>query len=77
MVKQFKNWLIHRLGGYICEETKLYEANALNTGCYITLLSIKTFAERMNGVSAEEWCRKMYKYLEDNIRHIEQTEKNK
>lgn len=71
MKKKIKTWLIHRLGGLTVAESKASDKAGLQSGTYVTLISLKLFADRMNGLPAEEWSRRMYQHITDSIKQME------
>lgn len=77
-MKKFKTWLIHLLGGLTVAESKASDKAGMVQGAYFTLLSVKLYADRLNGVGADEWCRRMYGYISEqfdliaNIDHEQQ-----
>lgn len=71
MKKKFKTWLIHRLGGMTREESNESDHNSYDTGVYTTMISVRNVAKRLYGRPAEEWCKAMYRYLDDSIKTYE------
>ena len=44
---------------------------AYEQGAYTAYICMRCTAERMYGLSAEEWCKKMYEMLDSSIKNIE------
>lgn len=63
MKKKFKTWLIHLLGGVTQEESIVSDHNSYDMGVLTNLYHLRSYAERMNGMQAEEWCRRMYDHI--------------
>lgn len=70
-MKRLKNWFIHKLGGLTVSEVMKREHLANEQGSYTAYICMKCTAERMYGLSAEEWCKNMYKMLDSSIKNIE------
>lgn len=67
-MKKIKEILIHWLGGYT--EKDKFEATfdlayriGSGYGRAVERSEIKVFADSLYGLSADEWCNKMYEYL--------------
>lgn len=71
MLHKIKVWIIRKLGGFVAADIKQTDYNSYQTGVYITLVSLRLFADNMNGVPAEEWCKRMYDHLTTSIRQQE------
>lgn len=67
MIKRIKAWIIHRLGGETKTESITSDRKAFESGVLTTLVNIRVFADRMNGISADEWCKRMYGYITTNL----------
>lgn len=70
-----KKFIINLLGGYTKDE---FEDKQLNLaliekriGAYNTLLNLRHFAEQMNGISADEWSKRMYDHICGSIKRLE------
>ena len=70
-MKRLKNWFIHKLGGLTVFEGTKREHLAYEQGCYTAYISMKSAAESMYGLPAEEWCKNMYEMLDYAIKNIE------
>ena len=67
MIDKLKTKLIHKLGGYTEAERRENGKISFNAGVLTMLYDIKNFADHLNGLSADEWCKKMYQRLEQGI----------
>ncbi len=76
MIRKVKVWLIDALGGIPIEEKQQDDYHSYQFGVYCSLLHIRTFAEKMNGLQADEWCKRMYEYIDGNIRKMESQKEN-
>lgn len=54
MKQRIKTWLIHQLGGITRTEACNVKRDNLSTGTYVTLVSLRIFADNMNGKPADE-----------------------
>ncbi len=70
-MKRLKNWFIHKLGGLTVSEEMKREHLAYEQGSYTAYICMRCTAERMYGLSAEEWCKNMYEMLDSSIKNIE------
>lgn len=70
-MKQLKKWFIHKLGGLTVSEGMKREHLAYEQGYYFAYICMRGTAERMYGLSAEEWCKNMYEMLDGSIKNIE------
>nr|DAI84125.1 MAG TPA: hypothetical protein [Caudoviricetes sp.] len=73
MKQRIKAWLIHQLGGITRTEACNVKRDNLSTGTYVTLVSLRRFADKMNGKPADEWCKRMYDHISDQIWRMERT----
>lgn len=71
MIEKLKNWLIRLLGGDTVEEAKDNARNSYDIGVLTELYRLKIFADRMNGLPADEWCKKMYDHITESIQRKE------
>lgn len=71
MLHKIKVWVVQKLGGFIDADIKRTDRNSYQVGVYTTLVSLRLFADKMNGVPAEEWCKRMYDHLNTSIRQME------
>ena len=62
-MKHIKSYLIHLLGGITKQELAGKEASS-----YLFL-----HFRMLNGAPPEEWCRKVYSYITDEIDNIEKS----
>ncbi|MDD6592169.1 MAG: hypothetical protein PUE86_09225 [Prevotella sp.] len=74
MKKRFFNWLIGKLGGATLDECAESNRNSYQMGVYIAFAKIKIYADRMYGVTSDEWCRRMYDLITTKIQALEQSE---
>lgn len=63
MKKKIKTWLIHRLGGVTESEMRQSNFNSACFGACKALAIIKEYADSLNGMPADEWCKLMYEYI--------------
>lgn len=63
-MKKIKNALIHWLGGYTEVEYFRHGQEAFDDGISYGLTDAKEYADSLYGLSSDEWCNKMYEYLE-------------
>ena len=73
MKQRIKTWLIHQLGGITRTEACNVKRDNLSTGTYVALVSLRIFADNMNGEPADEWCKRMYDYICEQIERMERT----
>lgn len=71
MLNKLKSWVITKLGGFVAADMKTVDRSSYQVGVYTALISLRLFAENMNGVPAEEWCKRMYDHLEKSIHQLE------
>lgn len=71
MIDKLKTKLIHLLGGYTEAEIRESNDNSYNIGVLAMLYNLKTFADKLNGCSADDWCKKMYECIEQGIQRLE------
>ena len=75
-MERIKSYLIHLLGGVTKQELAGKEASSylfLHFRMLKRINSIKQKADSLYGTPPEEWCRKVYKFITDEIDNI--TEK--
>ena len=70
MIKKFKSWIIRRLGGFTEDEIKQEGCHTIDVGTYVALTSLRDYARSLNGLSADEWCRRMYAHIDDSIKQL-------
>ena len=63
MIDKIKTGLIHRLGGYTKAELRKNSRESYKVGAKSMAFSMKVFADRLYGLPAEEWCKKMYERI--------------
>ena len=73
MKQRIKTWLIHKLGGITRTEACNVKRDNLSTGTYVALVSLRIFADNMNGTPADEWCKRMYDHICEQIERMERT----
>ncbi len=64
-MKKIKNWFIHLLGGVTLEESRESDMNSFYLGRFSCIKSVRHKAISMYGKPADEWCKNMYKYIDD------------
>ena len=72
-MERIKSYLIHLLGGITKQELAGKEASSylfLHFCMLGRINSIKQKADSLYGTPPEEWCRKVYKYITDEIENI-------
>ena len=69
MINKIKTKLIHLLGGYTEDEQRENGRNSFNDGVYTTYCYMMSFANSLYGLSADDWCKKMYQYIEKGVQH--------
>ncbi len=66
-MKKIKEKLIHLLGGYTKEEYSQVENKSYNVGYvegFDTVVNATlTFMQSLYGVPAEEWCKRVYRFV--------------
>lgn len=73
MKQRIKTWLIHQLGGITRTEACNVKRDNLSTGTYVALVSLRIFADNMNGKPADEWFKRMYDHICKQIERMERT----
>lgn len=66
-----RKFLIHLLGGFTLKETQESNTNSAEIGSYMTLVKIRAYAQSLNGLSADEWCKKMYNLINEEIKQYD------
>lgn len=70
-MERIKSYLIHLLGGITKQDrADLSKLNSTRRDL-ARLHSIKQKADSLYGTPPEEWCRKVYKYITDEIDNME------
>lgn len=73
-MERIKSYLIHLLGGVTKQELAREKATSdlFWHFCMLNRInSIKQKADSLYGTTPEEWCRKVYKYITDEIDNME------
>ena len=73
MKKIFLDWLIDKLGGFTVGEYLENKHRSYQFGAYIAYDNMKVFADKMYGVTSDEWCRRMYDLITTKIQALEQS----
>ena len=73
MKQRIKTWLIHQLGGITRTEACNVKRDNLSTGTYVALVSLRIFADNMNGKPADAWGKRMYDHICEQIERMERT----
>lgn len=71
MIDKLKTQIIHWLGGHTEAEWCENISHSYDTGVLTMLYDLKTFADQLNGCSADDWCKQMYKRIEQGIKRRE------
>lgn len=72
----FKETIIHLLGGVTIEESKESDKNSFAIGQWTALLEAKSFAESINGAASDDWCKAVYNHLCERIERIKHYEQD-
>lgn len=75
-MKKIKNYIIHALGGITNEENKENQRNCYETGRNIAVARILEYAQSINGMSADSWCKLVYNKLESELEKSSKQEYN-
>lgn len=67
-----KQKLINLIGGLTVEESQDSDTNSFMMGQWAALHEAKTFAESLNGIAADDWCKTVYNHLCARIKEVEQ-----
>lgn len=65
ILHNLRTWLIHKLGGLTIEESRESDYNSHQIGKYIAVSIILKCADSLYGLPADEWCQKMYRYIQE------------
>lgn len=63
-MKKIKTKIIHLLGGYTRDEYNKARTERFDEGVASVCASMFTLARNSWGMSAEQWCTRMYAYIE-------------
>lgn len=63
MIDKIKTKLIHLLGGYTEAEQRANGRDAYEVGVKSMAYSMRVFADKLYGLPAEDWCKKMYERI--------------
>lgn len=66
-----RKFLIHFLGGFTLNEIQESNTNSAEIGSYMTLVKIRAYAQSLNGLSADEWCKKMYNHINEEMKQYD------
>nr|DAQ67471.1 MAG TPA: hypothetical protein [Caudoviricetes sp.] len=72
-MKHIKSYLIHLLGGITKQEHDRLSMDNSTLRDLARLHNIKQKADSLYGTPPEEWCRKVYKYITDEIDNMENS----
>lgn len=72
MKDKLKTYLIHRLGGFTRKDIAEIGRVACHRSQLLTLTEAKRYAESLYGLPPDEWCKRMYDYLTDQIEYVNQ-----
>ena len=82
-MKKFKTYLIHLLGGVTKREARHAQFRqmvelvpdvmhkALPLGSLIAIKHLKSYADSLNGIPADEWCKRMYDAISADVENYE------
>ena len=73
MKKIFLDWLIDKLGGFTVGEYLENKHRSYQFGAYMAYANMKVFADKMYGVTSDEWCRRMYEHITKQIQAFEES----
>ena len=78
-MKKIRIYLIHLLGGVTKREASRERIKksiklvnkALPLGSLVAVRHLKGYADRLNGIPADEWCKRMYDAITDDVEKYE------
>lgn len=78
-MKKIRIYLIHLLGGVTKRESSRARIKksiklvnkALPLGSLVAVRNLKGYADRLNGIPADEWCKRMYDAITDDVEKYE------
>lgn len=70
-MKKLKTTLIHFLGGMTVEESQESDLNSRLIGRTLTLIEIRQTMYDNYGKTADEWCKAIYRHVENAISELE------
>lgn len=76
MIEKFKSWIIHRLGGVTIEEHRQKNFQAFDSGVHAAFEKNREYARSLNGLQADEWCQRMYAFIDNYIEQLEKVTSN-
>lgn len=65
--------LIHLLGGHTSQELRESNQKSLDRGYNYACEDFKHFADQMNGMPADDWCKLMYSHICGSIKRLESS----
>lgn len=68
MIDKIKTKLIHLFGGYTEAEQHANGKSKFNSGVFVTYCYLLSFADSLYGLSADDWCKRMYQHIEQGIK---------
>lgn len=68
-----RKFIIHALGGLTKEECVQHNIEHYDLGCRNTADMFKRFADQMNGLPADDWCKLMYNHILGYVKRLETT----
>lgn len=70
MKDKLKTYLIHRFGGLTKKDNYEIVRFSCRTTQLVTLIVAKRLADSLYGLPPDEWCKRMYDYLTDQIDYV-------
>lgn len=70
MKDKLKTYLIHGLGGLTEKDNYEIVRFSCRTTQLVTLIVAKRLADSLYGLPPDEWCKRMYDYLTDQIDYV-------
>ena len=68
-----RTFLIHLLGGVTCEEYQANQSNSYQSGCLTVILNVYDYANSLNGMPADDWCKTLYSYLTERKKMLSEN----
>ncbi len=69
-----RKFIIHCLGGLTKEECVQHNVEHYDLGCRNTADMFNRFADQLNGMPADDWCKMMYNHICGYIKRLENEE---